>query len=89
MVSNPWGAQNVILQELLTLARSDAQLTQKQLASLLDKPQSYVSKYESGERRLTLPEIRKVVIACGTDLSSFVFLYEKELSLVEGNNEHK
>jgi transcriptional regulator with XRE-family HTH domain len=84
MASNPWGSQNIILQELLTTIRNDAQLTQKQLASLLGKPQSYVSKYESGERRLTLPEIREIVISCGTDLQSFVLAYEQELSLVEG-----
>lgn len=84
MALNPWGLQNVILQELLATIRNDAQLTQKQLASLLDKPQSYVSKYESGERRLTLPEIRKIVMSCGADLQSFVLAYEQELSLVEG-----
>jgi transcriptional regulator with XRE-family HTH domain len=83
MVSDPWGSQNLVLQELLAAVRNDAQLTQKQLATLLGKPQSYVSKYESGERRLTLPEIRKVLISCGTDLHKFVSIYEKELSLVE------
>jgi transcriptional regulator with XRE-family HTH domain len=84
MTSNPWGSQNLILHELLATIRNDAQLTQRQLASLLGKPQSYVSKYESGERRLTLPEIRQIVIFCGTNLQSFVLAYEQELRLVEG-----
>ena len=51
--------QNVVLQELLTEIRVNAQLTQKQLSQKLNRPQSYVSKYESGERRLTIIEIRK------------------------------
>lgn len=42
--------------ELLTKARSTAGLTQQQLATLLGKPQSFVAKYESGERRLDLVE---------------------------------
>jgi transcriptional regulator with XRE-family HTH domain len=42
--------------ELLVQARKDAGLTQNEVASLLKRPQSYVSKYENGERRLDLIE---------------------------------
>lgn len=37
-------------------ARKSAGLTQMELAQLLGKPQSYVSKYERGERRLDVLE---------------------------------
>lgn len=80
---NPWTSENIVLQELLTNLRTEAQLTQKQLSELLSRPQSYVSKYESGERRLTLPEIREITLCCGSNLSDFIAAYENELRLVE------
>lgn len=86
MKTNLWSAENVVLQEMLVNCRTDAQLTQKQLSLLLKRPQSYVSKYESGERKLTLPEIREILLCCGSNLSDFVDLYEKELKLVEKND---
>ncbi|WP_237392635.1 helix-turn-helix domain-containing protein [Steroidobacter denitrificans] len=42
--------------ELLLAARHKAQLTQQQLADRLGKPQSFVAKYEGGERRLDVIE---------------------------------
>jgi len=42
--------------ELLVTARKAAGLTQTELADRLGKPQSYVSKYERGERRLDVVE---------------------------------
>ena len=38
-------------------ARLDAELTQEEVASLLGRPQSFVSKVESGERRLDFVEL--------------------------------
>ena len=40
----------------LRRARLDAGLTQAQVAKLLGKPQSYVSKIEAGERRVDVVE---------------------------------
>lgn len=82
---NPWNSENVVLQELLTNMRREAQLTQKQLSKLLKRPQSYVSKYEGGERRLTLPEIRAIVICCGSNLQDFVSTFESELKYIEND----
>ncbi len=42
--------------ELLIAAREKAGLTQQQLADRLDRPQSFVAKYEGGERRVDLIE---------------------------------
>ena len=42
----------------LRQARLDAGLTQVEVAQALDKPQSYVSKCESGERRVDIVELR-------------------------------
>ncbi len=42
--------------ELMVAARKATGLTQAELARQLGKPQSYVSKYERGERRLDVVE---------------------------------
>jgi transcriptional regulator with XRE-family HTH domain len=42
----------------LRQARLDAGLTQVEVARALDKPQSYVSKCESGERRVDVTELQ-------------------------------
>jgi len=76
MASSLWDSQNRILQELLKEMRMAAGLTQAQLAELLDRPQSYVSKYESGERRLDLTEVRNISICCGSSLKKFVNEFE-------------
>lgn len=41
---------------LLIETRQSKKLTQAQIAKRLQKPQSYVSKYERGERRLDVVE---------------------------------
>jgi transcriptional regulator with XRE-family HTH domain len=55
------------LKQFLIQARKDAGLTQVQLAARLRSPQSFVSKYESGERRLDVIEFIDVVKALGAD----------------------
>jgi transcriptional regulator with XRE-family HTH domain len=42
----------------LKQARKDAGLTQAQVARRLSKPQSFVSKFESGERRIDFVELQ-------------------------------
>ncbi|WP_088347303.1 MULTISPECIES: helix-turn-helix transcriptional regulator [Rhodomicrobium] len=44
------------LRKLLLRRRTDHGLTQAELAKRLDKPQSFVAKYEGGERRLSIIE---------------------------------
>lgn len=50
---------------LLRELRLEAGLTQVQVAERLDVPQSFVSKYESGERRLDVIELHHVAEAIG------------------------
>ena len=52
---------------LLTRARQDAGLTQSDLAERLDRPQSYVSKYERRQRRLDIVELLDVAEALRLD----------------------
>jgi len=46
--------------ERLKKARIEADLSQQAVADKLDKPQSYISKIESGERRLDVAEMKKL-----------------------------
>jgi transcriptional regulator with XRE-family HTH domain len=50
---------------LLVEARLGAGMTQSEVASELGQPQSYVSKYERGERRLDVIEFLKVARIIG------------------------
>jgi len=52
---------------LLIAAREKSGLTQQQLADLLDKPQSYIAKYEGGERRLDVIEFIAIARALNFD----------------------
>jgi hypothetical protein len=55
------------LRRLLTQARLDAELTQAQVATRLNRPQSFVSKYESGERQLDVIEFLAICRAIGVE----------------------
>lgn len=67
------------LQALLRSIRHEANLRQSDLAERLGRPQSFVSKYESGERRLDLVELRQACQALGISLEEFVQRFEESL----------
>jgi len=67
------------LQALLRQVRADAGLTQTDVAQRLSQPQSFVSKYESGERRLDILELREVCHAIGIPLPEFIRRLEQAL----------
>jgi len=53
--------------ELLVEVRKAAGLTQAELSQRLNRPQSFVSKYERGERRLDVVEFSEVARALGVN----------------------
>ena len=55
------------LRALLRDLRRRRGLTQTEVARRLAKPQSFVAKYESGERRLSVIEFIDVTVALGAD----------------------
>jgi transcriptional regulator with XRE-family HTH domain len=67
------------LQSLLREVRNHAGIRQAELAEKLRQPQSFVSKYESGERRLDILELRDVCQALGIPLQEFIQRLEEEL----------
>lgn len=56
-----------VLRERLVAARQAAGLTQGQLAEKLGRPQSFVAKYEGGERRIDLVEFLEISAVLGAD----------------------
>jgi len=60
------------LRRALIDARLAAGLTQAQVALALSRPQSFVSKYERGERRLDLVELIRVARVVQVDVHDLV-----------------
>jgi transcriptional regulator with XRE-family HTH domain len=72
-------SEQTALENALKQLRLGAGLRQEDLATRLNEPQSFVSKYESGERRLDLIELRQVCQAVGVTLLDFVQRFEEQL----------
>jgi transcriptional regulator with XRE-family HTH domain len=53
--------------EVLTVTRHQAGLTQTDVAKRLGRPQSFVAKYEGGERRVDVIEFLAIASALGAD----------------------
>ena len=68
------------VQNALKQLRLDAQITQLQLADLIKKPQSFISKYENGEREIDFITVYLVCCALNKKLSDFQELLESFLS---------
>lgn len=64
-----------ILCGLLRKARRAAGLRQVEVAERLSRPQAYVSRYERGESRVDLHEIRRICGALEVDLIDLVAEY--------------
>jgi transcriptional regulator with XRE-family HTH domain len=64
----------------LIQARKQAGLTQVELSVRLSRPQSFVSKYERGERRLDVIEFFEVARAIGVDPFDFLRVVDHSAS---------
>lgn len=79
MKKNLYTHRQRILLDLLRNIRKVAGLRQDDVAERLGRPQSFVSKYESGERRLDILELYDVCEALGLKLNNFVEKLEVNL----------
>ena len=72
MQKSIYSQQHQRLCELLVAARKEAGLTQVEVADRLGKPQSFVAKYEGGERRLDVIEFLAVATALGVRVDTIL-----------------
>jgi len=56
----------------LKKARKEAGLTQKEVAEKLSKPQSFISKCESGQRRVDINELNELAQIYRKSLNYFI-----------------
>ena len=74
-----WDEKQQRFRKYLKNLRSASGLTQTELAERLNKHQSYVSKYENGERKLDFLETVEVFEACGVyDISELIDLVKDD-----------
>lgn len=67
LIKSVHSTEQLAFRELMIAARKRAGLTQQQLAKRLKRPQSFVAKYEGGERRLDVVEFITIARAIGAD----------------------
>jgi transcriptional regulator with XRE-family HTH domain len=69
---NTYYEKNIALFEKLKKARLESGLTQIEVSKKLKKPQSHVSKLESGERKLVAVELIELAKIYKKDLNYFL-----------------
>lgn len=79
MLKNIHSSDHQKLCELIRRLREERGVTQQALAQKLGFPQSFVSKVETGERRLDILELRSVCLALEIPLKRFVQLLEEKI----------
>ena len=79
MKRNPHASNEAHLRSLLKEYRKKAELRQEDLAEILGTPQSFVSKYESGERLLTFIEVQGICEKLGVPFRELVNRYLKDV----------
>jgi len=77
MTSSIFTKKYKLFRELLIQYRQDASVSQLSLSKKLGKPQSFISKYETGERRLDLIEFLEIANALQFDPIDFILKLDK------------
>lgn len=73
----PWDERRIQLQKLLRQMREEAGLKQSELAERIGSTdQSFVSRFERGERRLDLIELSDICGACSQSIGAFANRFE-------------
>ena len=82
-IINRGSLEQKVLQTLLKETRLLSGRKQSELSEATGLPQSSVSKYESGERRLDILELRSVCHGMGMSLIDFVQELERRLTEIQ------
>ena len=65
--------------ECLKAFRIQSKMTQQELACNLNCSQAYISKYEQGQKRLDIIEVRDICACLGVSLPEFVDEFERQI----------
>jgi transcriptional regulator with XRE-family HTH domain len=84
MANKLWDEKYRAFTAAMKTLRTDRNLTQTDLANRLGKPQSFVSKYESGERTLDFVETLAVCEALNADVQEIIVSYKKSMGVGKG-----
>lgn len=71
-----WHSDYQSLRQVLKQIRLEAGYTQTELALQLEKPQSFVAKYENGDRNLDFLEVLDICQLCGISAEMFIQRYQ-------------
>jgi transcriptional regulator with XRE-family HTH domain len=66
--------------ELLYQVRVGSNLRQVDIAEQLGVPQSFISKIESGERRIDIVELKELCDVYGVSISEFIKKFEEKIN---------
>jgi transcriptional regulator with XRE-family HTH domain len=72
-------ANYIVFLYFIRQARLDSGLTQQEMAKALKKPQSFVSKYEIGERKLNVIEFIEICKVLTLDSGDFLKQIERKI----------
>ncbi len=71
MLSRRYSIEQEALRKAVRQIRTASKVTQQSLADHLGVPQSFVSKYESGEKTLTFVDLHFICKALGIEFTDF------------------
>ena len=72
MSKSVYSKEYKIFRLMLAETRTEKGLTQAELAKLINRPQSFVSKYELGERRLDVIEFLEIAMKLKINVEHFL-----------------
>lgn len=74
---------------LLRIERNKTKLGQKALSAMLEMPNSFVCKYEQGERRLDVIELINIAHTLGFDVCKLIRKVERLMIRIQKCNQKK
>ncbi len=88
MINKLWDSKHQAFQLALKELRNSKGLKQKELGEKLGRHQSYISKYETGERKLDYLELLDILDACENTVAEFHALYLTKVAETRGEYIH-